>query len=149
MQSMIAANLTLVFTLDRPCACYVAVEVERDQVVSSLMGSSKGMKSYGRYGAVGLELLLSIAVGYYGGRWLDGKCGTKWIAFVGFVIGCYAGFRALFRVAKTMQKDIERDEALERGEDPWAPPSKPDVTEGESDDDAIQAIKSELKEDKK
>jgi ATP synthase protein I len=106
------------------------------------------MKSFGRYGAVGLELLLSIAVGYYGGHWLDGKFGTRWIAFIGFLLGCYAGFRALFRVAKTMQKDIEREEALERGEDPWAEPSKDDVTEGENEEEAVAAIKDELEKKK-
>jgi ATP synthase protein I len=80
---------------------------------------AKGLKSFGRYGSLGLELLLSIAVGYYGGAWLDKKLDTKWISFVGFIVGCYAGFRALFRAAKRMTKDIERDEALARGEDPW------------------------------
>lgn len=81
--------------------------------------AAKGLKGYGRYGSLGLELLLSIAVGYYLGAWLDRKFDTHWIAFVGFLLGCYAGFRALFRAAKQMTRDIERDEALERGEDPW------------------------------
>jgi hypothetical protein len=80
---------------------------------------TKGMKSFGRYGSVGFELLLSIAVGYYLGHWIDGKLGTHWVALVGFLIGCYAGFRALFTAAKEMQRDIERQERLERGEDPW------------------------------
>lgn len=80
----------------------------------------KGLRSFGKYGAVGFELVLSIIVGYWLGDLLDRKLGTTWIKYVGFLLGCYTGFRALFRVAKTMQKDIERDEALERGEDPWA-----------------------------
>jgi hypothetical protein len=92
------------------------------------------MKSFGRYGSVGFELLLSIAVGYYLGHWADGKLGTHWLSLVGFLLGCYAGFRALFKVAKGMQRDIERDEMLARGEDPWAdqralpdePPVRPD-----------------------
>lgn len=95
---------------------------------------TKGLKSYGRYGAVGFELLASIAIGYYLGRWLDGKFGTHWIAFVGFLLGCYAGFRALFVAASQMQRDIEREEKLQQGEDPWAdeyaapadPSSKPE-----------------------
>jgi ATP synthase protein I len=102
--------------------------LERERVVAM-----KGMKSFGRYGSLGLELILSMAVGYYLGVWLDRKLGTRWLAFVGFLLGCYAGFRALFRAAKQMQRDIERDERLERGEDPWAeddrspsqPPSQP------------------------
>jgi F0F1-type ATP synthase assembly protein I len=89
----------------------------------------KGMKAVGRYGAVGFELLGSIAVGYYLGVWLDKKAGTHWIAIVGFLLGCYAGFRALYRASKTMTRDIERDEQLARGEDPWAPKSKEDDEE--------------------
>jgi ATP synthase protein I len=84
------------------------------------MLSTKGLKSFGRYGSVGFELLGSIAVGYYLGHWLDGKLGTHWISVVGFLLGCYAGFRALFQTAKQMQRDIEREEKLARGEDPWA-----------------------------
>jgi hypothetical protein len=86
----------------------------------------KGMKAFGRYGSLGFELLGSIAVGYYLGVWADKKLGTHWIAFAGFLLGCYAGFRALYRASQTMTRDIERDERLARGEDPWAPPAKPD-----------------------
>jgi ATP synthase protein I len=90
------------------------------------VASMKGMKSFGRYGSLGFELLGSIAVGYYVGVWLDKRFGTHWIAFAGFLLGCYAGFRALFKAAKTMQRDIENDERLARGEDPWAPKPKDD-----------------------
>lgn len=79
----------------------------------------KGLKSFGRYGSLGFELLASMAVGYYLGLWADKKLGTRWLALVGFLIGCYAGFRALFRAGKEMTRDIERQERLERGEDPW------------------------------
>ena len=67
--------------------------------------SSKGMKSFGRYGSVGFELLLSIAIGYYLGHLADGKLGTHWISLLGFLLGCYAGFRALFKAGKAMQRD--------------------------------------------
>lgn len=87
---------------------------------------TKGLKSFGRYGAVGFELLASIGVGYYLGHWLDGKFGTRWITVVGFLLGTYAGFRALFLAGKQMQRDIEREEKLERGEDPWAEPDPSD-----------------------
>jgi hypothetical protein len=92
--------------------------------MAGMLLQSKGLRTFGRYGGVGIELLLSIAVGYYGGRWADGKLGTSWLAFVGFLLGCYAGFRGLFRAAKSMQRDIERQERLERGEDPWAEPER-------------------------
>ena len=94
---------------------------------------SKGMKAFGRYGSVGFELIGSIGVGYYLGHWLDEKYNQHWIGAVGFALGVYTGFRALFIAAKRMQKDIENDEALARGEDPWAPKeaSEDDDTGGE------------------
>ena len=98
-----------------------------------VVGSMKGMKAFGRYGSLGFELLGSIAVGYYLGVWLDKKAGTHWIAAVGFLLGCYAGFRALFRAAKKMQRDIELQERLDRGEDPWAP--KPEKKTDEDNGD--------------
>jgi hypothetical protein len=98
-----------------------------------IVGSMKGMKSFGKYGALGFELVLSIAVGFLLGDYLDKRFGTHWIAFVGFLVGCYAGFRALYRAAKQMQRDVEIDERLARGEDPWAPPDDDD----DDDDDAL------------
>lgn len=96
-------------------------------------GSMKGMKAFGKYGSLGFELLGSIAVGYYLGRWIDRKYDLHWVAFAGFLLGCYAGFRALFKASKRMQRDIENEERLERGEDPWAPKTKDD------DDDSSTA----------
>ena len=90
--------------------------------------AGKPWKDYGRYGSVGIELVASIMLGWYGGHWLDGKIGGGhgWLTAAGFVIGVYAGFRALFMAASHMQKDIERAERRERGENPWAePPAEP------------------------
>jgi hypothetical protein len=109
--------------------------------MSGLMLRSKGMKSLGRYGGVGLELLLSMAVGYCIGHWLDQKFETGWIGGVGFLLGCYAGFRTLFRTARQMQRDIEREERLERGEDPWAEPSRDESERDLSDTTTSAAAK--------
>jgi ATP synthase protein I len=74
----------------------------------------KPWKAYGRYGSLGIELLLSMAIGYYGGHWLDGRFGTHWVGGLGFFLGIYAGFRQIFRAAQRMQKDAEREEQEER-----------------------------------
>ena len=78
----------------------------------------KPWKQYGRYGSLGIELILSMAVGYYIGRWLDGKVGSApWLAVIGFLVGVYAGFRQIFRAAKRMTAETEReDEANNRHE---------------------------------
>jgi F0F1-type ATP synthase assembly protein I len=89
-------------------------------------------REYGKYGAVGLELLLSIGVGYYLGHFLDERFfgGKGWATGIGFLLGVYAGFKGIWRAAKKMQRDVEIAEKLERGDDPWedddeAPPPPP------------------------
>jgi ATP synthase protein I len=78
-------------------------------------------KDYGRYGSVGIDLILSMAVGYYGGRWIDARVGAHgWITLAGFLAGLGVGFRTIFRAGKHMQRDIERAELREHGGDPWA-----------------------------
>jgi len=88
---------------------------------------AKPWKDYGRYGSVGIELVLSMMLGYWGGHWLDGKVGggRGWLTATGSFVGVYAGFHALFSAAKHMTADIERAERRERGEDPWADSGSP------------------------
>ena len=91
------------------------------------MKTQSPWKSYGRYGTVGIELFLSIVVGFLAGRWVDGKVGGHgWFTIGGVVFGLIAGFRAMYKVAKHMLREAERDEAMgERlpnlwGENDWA-----------------------------
>ena len=106
-------------------------------------------KDYGRYGSVGIELVVSIVLGYYAGHWLDGKIGGGhgWLTVLGSVVGVYAGFRAIFSAAKHMSADIERAERQARGEDPWAPrspvaspPSPPDKSAPTSDNASAKDV---------
>lgn len=83
------------------------------------MTAKRPWKAYGRYGTVGLELVLSILIGVLGGRWLDDRYGggRGWITILGLVVGVYAGFRQVFRAAKQMQREsdrADREEAEER-----------------------------------
>lgn len=76
-------------------------------------------KAYGRYGTVGFELLLSIALGWWLGHWLDSKFfpGRWYLTLLFTLAGGYAGLRALFKAAKKMESDMEaldREEARER-----------------------------------
>src|SRR5215510_2262374 len=73
------------------------------------------LKGLGDYGTVGLELVLSILVGFFGGRWLDGKLGTHgWLTMIGFLLGTFAGFRGLYRAAVKMRKETETEDERER-----------------------------------
>jgi F0F1-type ATP synthase assembly protein I len=62
------------------------------------------------YSTLGLELVLSIVIGLFGGRWLDGKLGTEPVlTFVGLGFGLAAGFRFVYRAATRMRAETEKD----------------------------------------
>jgi len=86
-----------------------------------MANTRKPWREFGRYGAVGMEFVVSMAVGYYLGKWLDGRFfgGKGWATGIGSLIGVYTAFKAIFTASKRMTKDIERAERQERGEDPW------------------------------
>ena len=75
-------------------------------------------KGMGRYGTVGLEVVLSVLVGFLGGWWLDQKLGTNpWLTLIGFAYGVAAAARALYRAARRAAKeadDLDRREREQR-----------------------------------
>ena|ERR1700690_1259574 len=73
----------------------------------------KPWKELGRYGGVGIELVLAILILGGAGHWLDGRYwgGRSWGMAIGFVLGVAVGVRNLVRAATRMQRDIERAEA--------------------------------------
>lgn len=59
----------------------------------------------GSTGAVGIEVAVAIAIGYFGGHWLDGKLRTgPWLTIIGFVAGIGAAIKALVRVTRAYQQ---------------------------------------------
>jgi F0F1-type ATP synthase assembly protein I len=82
---------------------------------------AKPWMEVGRYGSVGLELVLTILIPAAFGHWLDGRYWghAGWGAGVGFVIGTVVGFRNLIRTANGMQRDIERAEAKDPAASRW------------------------------
>ena len=76
-------------------------------------------RDYGRYGTVGIELIVTMALGYYGGRYVDARIGAHgWVTFVGFGLGVILGFRAIFAAGRQMQRDVERAEKTDREDNP-------------------------------
>ncbi|NIQ40416.1 MAG: ATP synthase subunit [Proteobacteria bacterium] len=60
----------------------------------------------GHYGAIGLQMGLSVAIGLIIGLALDRYLGTApWMALIFLILGVIAGFRALFRLVKEMQRE--------------------------------------------
>ena len=62
------------------------------------------------YATLGLNLVLSIAVGFGAGYWLDGQFDTRpYLSLVGFAFGIAAAIRFIYRAATRMQRDTARD----------------------------------------
>lgn len=68
-------------------------------------------RGLGSVGTIGLEIALSIAFGFFGGRWLDGRFGTApWLSIIGFFFGIAAAVKAVQRVMNEMRVQAEREE---------------------------------------
>jgi F0F1-type ATP synthase assembly protein I len=77
---------------------------------------SSSWKAAYRYGNIGLELFLSIVVGFVVGRWVDRRwlSGHGWGTAVGTALGVYTGFRSLWKLAKQAQREAEAEEVREQ-----------------------------------
>ncbi|WP_437778499.1 AtpZ/AtpI family protein [Sorangium sp. So ce1097] len=68
-------------------------------------------KAVGSYGTIGLEVVLSILLGLFIGRWLDGKLGTSpLMSALWFFFGLGAAGKAVHRAWKEMQAAAAREE---------------------------------------
>lgn len=73
----------------------------------------------GSTGAVGLEIAIAIGIGYFGGRYLDGRLGTNpWLTWVGFGAGVGAAIKALVRVVRSYQRSLEEDDEQQKKNSP-------------------------------
>jgi ATP synthase protein I len=72
-------------------------------------------KGLAGFATLGLEFALSVLLGLFVGRWLDGKIGTTpWLALAGFGFGVAAGGRAIYRAAREANRQAEREGNEER-----------------------------------
>lgn len=95
------------------------------------------MRIAGRVGAIGIELVLSIFLGYFVGRWLDGKLDTRpWLQWVGLVLGLAAGARSLYQLTRKTRSDLDTRDALDSHHGPEDPqsPEDPPNTEAPTDE---------------
>jgi len=68
-------------------------------------------RTAGTTGAVGIEIVLAVLVGYLGGQWLDRHLGTTpWLKWVGLVVGLGAAIKALHRVVRQYNRSLDEDD---------------------------------------
>ncbi len=62
-----------------------------------------------RYAGIGIEMLVSVLIGTFGGYGLDRLFHTKpWLMIVGFIFGSAAGFLTLFRLLEQENKKKDK-----------------------------------------
>ncbi len=63
-----------------------------------------------KYSSVGIELAISVLLGYFAGDWLDGEFGwSPWGAVLGLSFGFAAGLRSLYRLSQKISREAKRD----------------------------------------
>lgn len=68
-------------------------------------------RGVGSFGTLGLEIVLCIALGFFGGRWLDEKFGTApYLAGFGFCFGLAAAIKSVMRAHAEMQALAAKEE---------------------------------------
>jgi hypothetical protein len=73
--------------------------------------AKKMVRIAGSTGAIGFEVLAFLALGYYGGPFLDQRWGTgPWLKYLGWVVGVGGAIMALVRTARTYQKSLKEDD---------------------------------------
>lgn len=60
------------------------------------------MGAVARYSEMAFTIPAAVVVGYFGGKWLDGRFGTHSLYIFGLVIGAAAG---LFQVVRQLTRD--------------------------------------------
>jgi len=61
------------------------------------------------YANIGIEMLVSVLIGAFGGYGLDRLFHTKpWLMIVGFILGSIAGFVSLFRLLQQENKKNQK-----------------------------------------
>ena len=96
-------------------------------------------KTLGNYGTLGIEIVLCLALGFFGGRWLDGKLETApYLSVLGFFFGAGAAVKAIHRAWKDMQKIAEKEEREQGNPAPLFDP-----TEKKEDEDRSSPVPPE------
>lgn len=79
------------------------------------------MRTVGTTGAVGLEVILALGVGFYGGQYLDQRFHTApWLQWILSIAGVGAAIKALARTVRIYQKSLKDEDGTQPPND--APP---------------------------
>lgn len=101
-----------------------------------LLGSQgrRQLATLGGVSLVGIEMVISMAIGHHGGGWLDERFGTAPVlARLGFFFGIVAGFRSLYRTARKEWAKAEAESAEADPANPGHPARGRETDDGPND----------------
>jgi F0F1-type ATP synthase assembly protein I len=76
------------------------------QMTDDRLVDKQQLKLATRVSAVGIEIVLAVLVGYFGGRWLDRHLDTTpYLAYLGLACGLFAGFKSLWTIGRRINLD--------------------------------------------
>ncbi|MEM6960759.1 MAG: AtpZ/AtpI family protein [Myxococcota bacterium] len=66
------------------------------------------LRAFGRVSTLGLEIVLSTLIGFFGGRWLDTSLGTHpWMMWFGLAVGLCAAVKSVHRVLVSVRRELD------------------------------------------
>ena len=67
---------------------------------------NQGMRAMALASTIGLSLVLPPVLGYFAGRWLDGRFGTEpVISMIGLVVGIVLGFVEMVHILQQIERE--------------------------------------------
>lgn len=86
------------------------------------MNKKHSYMTYAKYAnmamSFGLTMTAGILLGFYGGRWLDGRFGTgPWLMLAGMLLGVAVGFRSIWSELMTLEKELKTEKKKKDNED--------------------------------
>lgn len=74
-------------------------------------GSNNWVKGLSNAVNLATTVAAAVAVGYFAGRWLDGKFNTEpWLTLVGFILGVATGMKAMWEKSFPTKKNTKENQ---------------------------------------
>ena len=86
---------------------YIVVDIFLRAVVMAKEGKNKGMQALALTTTISMEIAITVTLGFWLGRYLDGRFGTEpWIMVAGVLLGMGLG---IFSIIQTLERFFKQN----------------------------------------